>query len=250
MRAVDCGCFPTLLLGADDVSTETLSARKATEDDLPTIAELRQREPVRYQLPMDDLQKLFRCKSAMCRRVEWWLFSERDQPVGFGVVAKEVRENKKQALLIEWNGHPEALRSAWATWHKQLEVDEFRMVAVTPMNLPLSWRSRVKSSVCFDGTVLILHARRLLERAGPWIAERLDQSALHSLEIEADETSVRFTLAGETLRLQDGGELAELLFGVAGRDIIGERTPSGSALQRTLRGLFPIPLVWYGLAFV
>ncbi|MFH1739318.1 MAG: GNAT family N-acetyltransferase [bacterium] len=250
MNAADCGSFPTLQLSAEDVEAETLSARRVQEEDLPIISDIRQREPVRYQLPMEDLKKLLRCGFAMAVPVEWWLFSEGERPVAFGVVAKEIRDGEARARLIEWNGDAEALRSAWATWHRELEVEKFDVVTVSNMNLPLAWRPRVRSHVSFEGTVLVLHAHRLLDRAKSWIAERLDTATLNSLEIAAGETSVRFSLGDDTVQLNNGGELAELFFGVAGRDVIGEKTSAGSPLESALRQLFPIPLVWYGLAFI
>ncbi|HPA47453.1 MAG TPA: GNAT family N-acetyltransferase [bacterium] len=248
MNAVDCGLFPFLTLTERDAESEFLEARQVKEADLPQIAAVRQRESTRYLLSLEELRVLYSGGFAMCRPVEWWLFSEGGIPCAFGVISKEIRDGETCLQLIEWNGDAEALRSAWATWSRTHQVNRIDIVTTSPMNLPASWRSRIEKRITFSGTALVLHARRFLERARPMLTERSD--LFSSMKIEAGETALRFCLEDDCLRLNNGGEIAELFFGVPDRDLVAERTRSGSALAEALQQIFPIPLVWYGIAYI
>ncbi|HOE12955.1 MAG TPA: GNAT family N-acetyltransferase [bacterium] len=248
MNAVECGLFPFLALTEQEVESAFLDARRVKEEDLPQVAAVRQCESTRYLLSLEELRILFRGGYAMCRPVEWWLFSKDGIPCAFGVISKETGDGETRLQLIEWKGDAEALRSAWITWSRTHRTNRIDVVVTSPMNLPASWRSHIEKRITFSGTALVLHARRFLERARPMLTERSD--LFSSMKIEAGETALRFLMKGDSLRLNNGGEIAELFFGVPGRNVASEKTRPGSALAEALRQMFPIPLVWYGIAYI
>ncbi len=249
LDAVACGSFPIVRLAKSDAGHfPNFALRQATEKDIETIAALRETQPTRYQLPLEDIKALFDCKWIMDKPSDWWMIEYEGEPVGFAVV----HFSGSELTIMDWAGRVESLEAS-SLLFGQYDVETISFTAVSESILPLSWKPFIKERCCFgydDGTVLVINAKRFLDRAQSFFIERVDEQAISQLKIEAAEQSAAFTFEGETLKFENGGELAHLFFGHPTEDILIKKQPSDTPLTQLLRRLFPVPLVWYGIGYV
>ncbi|MFB3785864.1 MAG: GNAT family N-acetyltransferase [bacterium] len=247
MHAVDCGCYPVVQIDSGDAKLSShLSICGMQPADLSDMTALWASLPTRYLLPREDLEALFASKWVMDKPSDWWIVRDGREAVGCGIIHRP----ENGLLLLDWAGHPDALEHAAAWWLNHYAVDSLTYIPSTKTLLPLAWRSRIQNYRRFDGTVLVIHARRFLERARPYLAERVGEACLEKLQIEAEEQRAIIAFDGEKIELAHGGELALLFFGQAGEDFLASKVSKDSKLYNVLNRLFPIPLVWYGIGYV
>ncbi|MGC9329764.1 MAG: hypothetical protein ACP5I1_19170, partial [Candidatus Hinthialibacter sp.] len=155
-----------------------------------------------------------------------------------------------ELLLLDWAGRPKALEAAAAFWLKNYGANRLTYIPSSSSLLPLHWKRHIATIRAFEGTVLVIHAQRFLERARAFLAERIGEEALSRLQIDAEKQRVRFTWGKEQASFDNGGELALLFFGHPTRDIVEEKLGGDSKLAALLYKIFPTPLVWYGIGYV
>lgn len=247
MGARVCGRFPVVVLTAHQLySQRPLDIRPAAPEDIDDVIRVRQTMPTRYLLPREDLTALLRCGLVMDNRSDWWIARHEGDPVGFGTVYS----NGVDVFLTDWAGRPCALTEAAHFWAGHYQAETFTHTAVERSAIPLAWRNSIKKEQHFYGSVLVIHARRFLERARPYMEERIGADELNRLGIEAGEQTLTFQYGGESASFDHGGEIAELFFGVPGRDVLAEKASRDGALYPALSRIFPMPLVWYGIGYV
>ena len=248
MNARVCGGFPKVVIPKSSLSTSgNLHVRPVTSADLDAVIRLRQSQVTRYLLPREDIEALFECKIVMDKRSDWWLVWVADCPVGFGAV----HHHDDEIVLLDWAGCAEALPEAAPFWLEHYAAQHFHYAAVCRSLIPLAWSKFIlPDPEPFYGTLLFINAKRFLQRAEAYFCERIGESNWKNLHVEAEDQKVCFTLGDESIELANGGEIADLFFGVPGRDFISEHLPHHGPLAQLLANAFPIPLVWYGLGYV
>ncbi|HOJ59589.1 MAG TPA: GNAT family N-acetyltransferase [bacterium] len=247
MHAVDCGCYPVVQIGTGEAQlSNRLAVAEMRVSDLPDMTALWATLPTRYLLPREDLEALFQSKWVMDKPTDWWMVRDERNPVGCGIV----HHRADILMLLDWAGHPAALEHAAAWWMERYGVNSLTYIPSAMSLLPLAWHSRIQEYRRFDGTVLVIHARRFLERARPFLAERIGETCLEKLQIEAEDQRMEIALGSEKIELAHGGELALLFFGRAGEDFLASKVSKDSKLYEVLNRTFPVPLVWYGIGYV
>ncbi len=248
MHAVECGRFGELLLEKSDIDDHVpqYEISYAQSSDLGQCTELRQSLPTRYMLPKEDLEALFACKWVMDRDTDWWVVKDRDAVVGFAVI----QIDGDTARLHDWAGSPLAFSEFVKHCFNQIGCERFVYLSHDNSLIPGHWRTKIRRLVSFDGTVLIIQAARLLERAKPFIEERVGETAWRDVNIKAESQRVVFQLDDETAVFENGGELAHLFFGQVEDNVVADKTTPGGRLRSLLISVFPLPLVWYGLGYV
>ncbi len=247
MHAVECGQYLQVRITPDiPESQKGYSLRKVQFDDLPAIGRLWETLPVRYLLPLEDWQALFECQFVMDKPSEWWMVMDGDEAVGFGIVHPKDQE----LLLLDWVGRSDALNTAGAFWFQHYGIQTLTYTVCPNVSIPKSWLSQRQPIRAFDGTVLVIEARRFLQRARAFLAQRIGEEMLTRLQIDAQEQSVRFRFGDEQVTFEHGGEVTLLFFGHPTVDILSTKLAEGSKLRAVLRRMFPIPLVWYGIGYV
>jgi len=245
--AVDCGRFPIVRLTASDMKpVSSFSLARAGHDDIDDIIALRQTLPTRYLLPREDLAALLDHKMVMDKPTDWWMIRRDSETVGWGVLYVQPPD----LHLFDWAGNPEALAGAVPLWLNAYNAETITLTVTDRYCLPLAWNSFIERERAFDGTVLILDARRLFERATPYLIERIGEENFQRLRIETDQQRLRVALDSQKIDLSDGGEIAQFFFGAPQRDFLAECIAPDSELCFLLSRAFPIPLVWYGIGYV
>lgn len=252
LHAVECGRFKSLTLTRKQIDKQTgnhysVTVAEASEEDIDAIIALRRQASTRYLLPYEDMQAVFRTRWVMDNPATLWLARSDGEAVGFAATWKR---DAGQLRLLDWAGSTHALSIALGELLKATETETLRWNCPASESLPLGWNRYVDAVVPFPGTVLVIDAERLLSRAREWFIERVGEEVLAALRIEADAQSARFTLGAETAIFENGGELAQLLFGMTKIDPLEGNAKRIGELRAVLERMFPLPLVGYGLAYV
>ncbi|MDP8245668.1 MAG: GNAT family N-acetyltransferase [Candidatus Hinthialibacter antarcticus] len=248
MHAVECGRFSEIYIEKENFTSinSPFETSQVSHTQLEDIVRLRQELSIRYLLPLEDIQALFQCKWVMDKSSEWWIVKDENQIIGFGVIHKDGSD----IHLLDWVGASEALIEL--TNHCFYHLNGDRLIFITPdlSTLPFGWRNWVRCEVPFDGTILVIQAERLLQRAEAYIQERIGETLWDKVNLKAEAQRVTFQFENESASFDNGGELAQLFFGQVEGDIIAEKTEANGQLCVVLKKIFPIPLVWYGLGYV
>ncbi len=251
MNAVDCGCYPEVKIKKEELApfsdiVKELIIDQVIEDDIDKIISLRSTLSTRYMLPREDLVELLKCKMVMDKPSDWWLIRNYQDAVGFGVI----HQKGKELFLLDWVGRPSVLNGATGVWFEIYEANRLTYVPVHISFVPLAWHGFIQQEHCFDGTVLVINAKRFLKRAMDYLAERIGETNCKRLKIKASEQQATFKLGKEEVEFINGGELARFFFGEPNGMILSERMQENSELYHLLNQAFPIPLVWYGIGYV
>ncbi len=248
MNATDCGRYPVVRVQKSDLAPDgkSLKLEKAGKKDISSIVALRESLAIRYQLPREDLEALLECGKAMDVPSDWWMVIDEGETVGFGVI----HQKGSELTLIDWAGHVNALEGAVIGWMNEYGVETLHYTCADRSMLPLSWRPYIQKERGFDGTVLVIHARRFLRRAKGFLTERIGENFLEYLRIGASGQQAKFAMGSDEVEFSNGGELADFFFGAVGKDILAEKISKDTELYKVLSCAFPVPLVWYGIGYV
>lgn len=248
IHAVECGSFSEIYIEKDQWNERVgcYEIAQVSASDLTEIIHLRQGLTTRYLLPLEDMQALHHCKWVMDKPSEWWTVKDVNQIVGFGVTYKDGND----IHLLDWAGCNEALIELTGHCFEHLKSEKLIYIAPDVSLLPLEWRDWIRRNIPFVGTVIVIQAERLLQRAAPYIEERIGAKSWNQITIDAESQKVVFSIDNECAVFDNGGELAYLFFGQVDGDIINEKTSDHGHLRGLLKQIFPIPLVWYGLGYV
>ncbi|RJP22511.1 MAG: GNAT family N-acetyltransferase [Candidatus Omnitrophota bacterium] len=251
MNAVDCGSFSEVRIKKSELApfsemVKDLIIDEVIEQDIDRITSLRSTLSTRYLLPREDMAALLKCKMVMDKPSDWWMIRNYEEAVGFGVIHCK----GKDLFLLDWVGRPSVLNGATGVWFEIYEADTLTYVPVLPSFVPLAWRGFIQRERYFDGTVLVIDAKRFLNRAMDYLAERIGEEKLAKLKIKASGQYVRFKLGKDEVEFVNGGELARFFFGEPNAIILSERLSAETELYQLLSHAFPVPLVWYGIGYV
>lgn len=247
LHAVECGRFKHVVVGKESVALfPGYSIQPMNKNDIEAAITLRKLLAVRYLLPREDIEALLQCRIVMDKPSDWWMVHHQGKAVGFGVIHVE----NDAIHVLDWAGSCEALQAATRLWMDHYGIEKMHYTAAYESLIPATWQSQIHPPKPFEGTVLVINAKRFLQRAGAFVCERLGERVMDRLGIEAGEQRVSFKYDNETIEFQKGGELANLFFGHPNYDIIGDRANGKETIAHVLKKAFPLPLVWYGLGYV
>jgi predicted N-acetyltransferase YhbS len=242
-----CGSFPQIEIQINAIQPiGGFTVRRVEETDLDAVIKLRQSLATRYLLPREDLAFLFHKKIVMDKPSDWWLVEFEEKSIGFGTV----HFDNNLITLHEWAGHPKALHHAAAFWLSHYPAKTFLFNAVDESQLPVDWKAFIKERIVFEGSVVVMNGKRLIERAQPFIEERIGEETFSQLKIESSKQQLYISYKNETVAFEHGGELAECLFGLPDRDMLAEKISPDGDLYPILSAFLPLPLVWYGIGYV
>jgi predicted N-acetyltransferase YhbS len=221
------------------------------EADLPEVAALHQREPIRFLRPAADWRKLLNAGLLMNRPSQLWLVRQEGHLAAYiGVLTPPPASSaSRPAVRIhEFGGSKTALAAAlpvlldrWGLTEAILVTQagdiEFSSVAGRH-----GWRPQ---TIPFPGTLGVIDASTLISSVGPVLAER----APAEYEIEAAGDAMTLSADGERYRIEGAGSLAALLFG-GDTDEARAIPPADGRVRQLLERLFPIPLLWQGYNYV
>jgi GNAT superfamily N-acetyltransferase len=218
---------------------------RAGEADIPDLAALYQREPVRFVRSAEDWRKLLAAGMLMNAPGECWLVRDAEDVLGYAVVQRPRSHSGGDSLPFarEYAGSREAVWAGLRALAREYGSSSIR-VTIMPQDPDLLGRARRSESLIhttgFSGTVKIVNVAALVERLKPLWAERIGQEAFNALELQADLESLTFVEEGKQIRLE-GPAVAVALFGPE----IGKEDEA-----TTIPGIQPLPFFLYGYNYV
>jgi GNAT superfamily N-acetyltransferase len=252
------GCAPAsrmynFRIGKDDLmrfaDRDPIKLVPYGEEHVGCIIEAYQREPVRFHRSLEDFRRMLISGSDRNIGAETSVILS---DTGFlGYLAVQPPVDAKVGNVIEYAGARYAIADAMKHVFDMYDLDGLNIyVPFYDKELIYLFRRKgIRSMpVNMPGyTVKIINFVGLMEKLRPYIEERLGRRAeLLKFDREGDRCYIH--LDRETLIVEDGDELAHLVFGTYD-EREKEMMPKTGALK-LLMEVFPLPLVYPGLNYV
>lgn len=220
-----------------------LAFDQAGETEIPELASLYQREPVRFQRSYEDWMRLLAAGMLMNRAADCWLVRDTEETLAYVAVQRPDSHSTGDNLpnVQEYAGSREAVWSALKALAGKYGSSSIR-VTLMPEDRDLLYRARRETALIrehgFPGTLRLLDVAEVVDRMRPLWRERLGQAAMDALELQADRDSLSYVSSGDRVRLE-GPEVACALFG-----------PEQGGESTGLPEIPTLPLLWYGYNYV
>jgi ribosomal protein S18 acetylase RimI-like enzyme len=251
---VEVGRFPRYRIAK---AARSAAVQVAAYDpaDLPALAALYEREPVRFRRSPEDWERMLAAGVLMNRRARLWVARVAGEVAAYlGVQEPAAAPDRPPgaARAMEYAGDRWAIAEAAGAILEVTGAPALELVgpdgdrALAAQAAARRWEQGISS---FSGTLSVLDPPTFLARLRPWMEERVGNATADRLTVQAEGGGVRLGLEEETLALDTPGRVTALIFGgetEEARDL----PPLAGRLGETLRVLFPLPLFWYGYNYV
>eukprot|EP01104_Vermistella_antarctica_P009477 TRINITY_DN2440_c0_g1_i2.p1 TRINITY_DN2440_c0_g1~~TRINITY_DN2440_c0_g1_i2.p1 ORF type:complete len:394 (+),score=82.72 TRINITY_DN2440_c0_g1_i2:67-1248(+) len=265
-----CGRFTRVTIPREQaivpVEPSEYSFRRATLEDVGVLARLRQTKRRRHLLPREDMEQGVHNSFAMNKPVEWWIVSTGDTdktPIAYGAVHHNKEDDS--LLLVEYAGELMAMTSAVHHWFSVW--DQAKTFTYTADDaIPREWSVKKEwiTYEGFHGTVMMIDAFGFWERVQDYVKEVLGERPFESTTVyrkDDDPSALVFINNGESFQDSTvcGARLVTTVFGKdpTEEDIVEKQGHDGCPYEDLpdltillSKKVFPLPLVWYGTAFV
>jgi predicted N-acetyltransferase YhbS len=249
MECVDAGLYESARIDRDAPLPRLAGeVREWREKDLPALAALHGREPVRFDRGPDEFLALLRTATVHTWPGRTWVVGS---PAVAYLSVQEPREADGRVLSVHELGGSRT--AALAALSRLFEEYGVARAEVSFPSSDVELRSILDSSGIavaprgFGGTVRVLDAPAGAKLATDRVRLVLPDPRRASLRTSADGASLRFEMGAESWRVEGLAEITALLFGSREQEV---RMPSSGPLRAALEVLFPIPLVDYGLDYI
>ena len=220
--------------------SRSVKIRRATERDLPTLVAMYRREPVRFVRPMRDARRLWKADRLMNAKCWFWIVERNREPVAYlGHTSMWEGKTKPKRVLpvLEIAGDRNGVAAALPHLFSHTEADALSVIGYGyDEELAGALKKYPREPQEFWGTVKVLDAARL--------TRCLRGRFLRAMKVRAGADWVEYRLGTETVSLIGASDVTRGVFGGRGGEEDCHWPPT------MLRGIFPIPLVWYGWNYI
>ena len=232
----------------DDAGIEVLPV---VSDDLPALAALYRREPVRWLRPLSDYAHA-QVGYVMNRPAHVLGVRENGALRGYVILQQARESDGGKVQVLESAGDRKSLVGIWGRLMTQYDLQSLRVHVMGCDRLMqdlMEERGLKGSPAHVSGTVMLIHFTQFMERMRPYFAEILGETAARGLVFEEQSDEVVFYYGGDRIVAEDRGAAAQLIFGTPERAEEALLKAGGRAGE-VLREIFPIPGLWYGVNYV
>jgi len=257
--AAAVGCFRQFTVPAGREEKD-LDLRELREEDLPAMAALHRREPVRLFRTMDDLRATFRTRWIMNGPGHFWGIWRNDCLAAY-LAVREPRGAGKPATLVEFAGDRSVAAASAPAVASRMNVQALLVdVASEDSSAHRAFGAVADSSepAFTHGTMMMLRMADCMDALRPRIAECVGQEFAASLRFsesgvgpgvpEGRTDRLRIERGTEWVEVLERAEATRLLFGGEGSPDLPAHEGS-AALLKALRPALPLPAPWYGLDY-
>lgn len=232
---------------ADDFIEEGLELVEVSEAELPDMAAVYRREPVRWMRLQEDFDSALQ-GYVMNRPSHFLKIEEKGHVRGYLMVQKVDDQNEGRVSIQEFAGDR---RSVVGALGKLIRDYDLKAVGIHVMGYDtllqdlLSEKGLTGKPANVSGTVCLVHFEQLMERMRPYFAERIGEVAAKGLVFREDGDEHHFIFGGDRLIAEDRGRAAQVIFGTldgAEDELLSQSGKAGEVL----REIFPLPGLWYG----
>jgi len=235
---------------AVDFIDDELTVRPARTQDVPAMASLYRREPVRWLRPPSDFHSAL--NGYVMNRPNQVLTAWANQSLRAYVILQEQRpEGAGRVPLLEFAGERRSLVGVLGRLIQDHDLEALDVHVLGYDSLLqelLQERGLPGQPTRASGTVVLVDSLQLMERLRPYFAEILGPDAAGLVFQERDDALV-FSYGSDQVVAPDRGAAAELVFGTLERRE-EELLQTGGPAGEVLRQIFPIPVLWCGMNYV
>ena len=229
----------------------SLSLRTARPEEIPALAALYQREPVRWLRPLSDFHHAL-SGYVMNRPHEMLTVWENGHLRGYIILQEKQSEDENKVQLLEFAGDR---RSLVGVLGRLVQERNLEALDVHVMGCDLLLQDLLKERglegqpAHAAGTVSLVDFPQFMERMRPYFAERIGPDAAAGLVFYERDDALVFAYGGDQVVAPDRGAAVELIFGTS-ENSEEPLLQSGGQAGDLLRRIFPIPALWYGINYV
>jgi len=257
--AAAVGCFRQFTVPAGREEKD-LELRELREEDLPAMAALHRREPVRLLRTMDYLRATFRARWIMNGPGRFWGVWHEGRLTAW-LAVREPRGAGRPATLVEFAGEQSVAAAAAPAVASRMNVKALVADAASEDSSARRAFGAVADSseaACTHGTMMMLRMADCLEALRPRVAEcvgrefaaslRFSESGVGPAVPEGRSDRLRIERGTDSVEVLGRAETTRFLFGGEGSPDLPPHEGS-AALLEALRPALPLPAPWYGLDY-
>ncbi len=229
----------------DDGKVELVSAGP---EDVPAMAEVYRREPVRWMRPPSD----FLHGLAGRRLSKAFVLCEQGMLQGYVIVQQPRKGGEGRGKVVEAAGDRRCLVGVLGRLMKELDMKSLEVHAGgwdRPFQDLLKARGLHGEPANADGTVTLINFPQFMERMRPYFTEVVGERVARGLVFRQHGNEMLFYFGGDCVKAPDQGAAVQLIFGT----LDGAESAlleAGGCAGEILSEIFPLPALWYGISFL
>lgn len=228
-----------------------LEIRPVGEGDVPALAALYQREPVRWLRPPSDFHNALK-GHVMNRPAQVLGIYEQGNLRAYVIVGPRQKGEDAQRSIFEFAGDRRSVVGALGILIEQgaLETLDIHVMGYDSLLYDmLTERGAVAKPAHTSGTVTLVNFAQFMQRLRPHFVEKLGQREAAGLVFRQQGDQLIFGFGGDWVVAPDQGAAVELIFGTTDGNEEALLAAGGRAGE-VLREVLPIPGLWYGPNYV
>ena len=236
---------------ADGLDDGTVRFIPASAEDVPAMAEIYRREPIRWLRPPSDFQNAL-VGRVMNRPASTFLMCEEGRLQGYVIVQDLSGAETDSAQILEFAGDRKALVGSLGGLLRACDAKSLSVHVLgcdRPLQDLLKGRGLTGTPANASGTALVIDFVQFMERMRPHFMEIVGETAANGLVFSqlGDEMSV--TYGGDRVVICGASAASELIFGTLDGAESATLEGGGKAGE-VLAEMFPLPALWYGPNYV
>lgn len=219
----------------------------AGEADVPAMAEVYRREPVRWLRPPSDFGNAL-IGRVMNRPAKVLLMCEGGRLQGYAIVQDPESDYRGPLQVLEFAGDRRALAGSLGGLLRACDAQALSLMVMgwdRVLRDLLKARGLAGEPAPTSGTVTVIDFVPFMERMRPHFAEVVGQAAADGLVFSQLGDEMRVGYGGDQVVLCGPGAAAELIFGTL-EGAEAEALKAGGRAGEVLAEVFPLPALWYG----
>jgi len=236
---------------AEAFANPSLDIAQAEPRDIPEIAALYRREPVRWMRPLKDFEDAL-TGFVMNRPARVLTVREQDTLVAYLIVQDAQDADDGRIQVQEFAGDRRSVVGALGPVLRDQQLKALGIHAMgwdTSLQALLDAQGLSSTPQSASGSVTLVNFPQFMDRMRPYFAELVGEAAAGSLVFAERGDQLVFTYGGDEVAAGGPGEAAQLIFGTQNDGVSG-CLAGGGATATLLRRIFPIPALWYGVNYV
>ena len=232
----------------DEGGVDVAPAKKA---DMPAIAAIYRREPVRWMRPISDFENAL-VGYVMNRPAHVLAIREQGALRGYVMLQQPGERDGRRVQVQEFAGDRRCVVGALGKLIRAYELEAVGLHAMGYDSLlrdMLEARGLTGGPANASGSVTLIHFTQFMERMRPYFAELVGDTASRGLIFHTRGDEFVFSYGGDEVVAEGRGDAVQLIFGTH-EGAEEHMLKTGGRAGELLREIFPIPALWYGVNYV
>jgi GNAT superfamily N-acetyltransferase len=233
------------------LATGDVSIRPFKPRDLRTLAAIAEREPVRYERPLDELARLVEGRLARIVPDRFFIVSCASRDVAWF----DIMTSFDGTILTLWDcaGDRAAVLAGLGRFMRAHSIKRIT-VPVPAHDAALAGRlgavAKARTEELPEHTVKILDFKGFMDKVRPILAQRVGHKTLAAIRFRNAGAGGIISAGRTTFRMPGSQDVVQRVFGSADRTLPEVPDAAGTVIREFMAAAFPLPLVWPGINYV